>query len=191
MKICGDEGKRIETKRVKEDHPKSYRLYLILFLLSFGINLIFLGLFLEERIPWRSLLQERKGAREGQQGKWAKGMVPTPIIHVKPQDYLLLCQKHTKMLHLIRSEPDRLFIIKSFPCTVGSNNGDKREVGDLATPEGMYFLISFLSSLPGKYGSGAFPLNYPNLLDQKEGKRIAVFPIRIKEDLSNELVTGI
>ena len=191
MNLRGDEGKRIETKRVKEDHPKSYRLYLILFLLSFGINLIFLGLFFEERIPWRSLLQESKGAREGQQGKWPEGMVPTPIIHVKPQDYLLLCEKHSKMLHLIRSEPDRLLIIKSFPCTVGSNNGDKRDVGDLATPEGIYFLISFLSSLPEKYGIGAFPLNYPNLLDQKEGKKgsgiwLHGFPNHMERPLSSE-----
>jgi hypothetical protein len=191
MMVRGDEGKRIETKRVTEDHPKSYHLYLILFLLSFGINLIFLGLFLEERIPWRSLLQERKEAGEGQEGKWARGMVPIPIVHVKPQEYFLLCEKNAKTLYLFHSEPNRLALIKSYPCIVGSNNGDKREAGDLATPEGIYFLISFLSSLPEKYGSGAFPLNYPNLLDQKEGKRIAVFPIRIIEDLSNELVTGI
>ncbi len=50
---------------------------------------------------------------------------------------------------------------------------DKKVVGDLATPEGIYFLTSFLTgkSLPEKYGSGAFSLNYPNFLDQKEGKK--------------------
>jgi hypothetical protein len=105
MNLCGDEGKRIETERVKEGHPKPYRLYLILFLLSFSINLILLGLFFEERIPWKSLFQERKGPGEGQQGKWAEGMVPTPIIHMKAQEHLLLCEKNSKMLHLIRSEP--------------------------------------------------------------------------------------
>lgn len=186
-----EKGKGIETGSVKEDHPKSYRLYLILFLLSFGINLIFLGLFLQERIPWPSLFQERKVAREAQPGKWAEGNVPTPVIHVTPQDYLLLCEKSSKMLHLIRSEPDRLSLIKSFPCTVGSNNGDKRDVGDLATPEGIYFLISFLSSLPEKYGSGAFPLNYPNLLDQKEGKKgsgiwLHGFPNHLERPFSSE-----
>jgi len=191
MNLWGDEGKRIEAKRVKEDHPKPYRLYLILFLLSFSINLIFLGFFFEERIPWKSLFQERKGAREGQQGKRAEGRVPTPIIHMKPQDHLLLCEKSSKMLHLIRSEPGGLFIIKSFSCMVGSNNGDKREVGDLATPEGIYFLVSFLSSLPEKYGIGAFPLNYLNLLDQKEGKKgsgiwLHGFPDHMERPLSSE-----
>jgi hypothetical protein len=27
-------------------------------------------------------------------------MVSSPIVYVKPQDYLLLCEKHGKMLHL-------------------------------------------------------------------------------------------
>jgi murein L,D-transpeptidase YafK len=110
---------------------------------------------------------------------------------VKPQDHLLLCEKNSKTLHLVRSEPDRLFLSKSFPCTVGSNNGDKREVGDLATPEGIYFLVSFLPDLPEKYGIGAFPLNYPNLLDQKEGKKgsgiwLHGFPDHMERPLSSE-----
>lgn len=169
--VNNEDGKGIETKRVKEDHPNSYRLYLFLFLLSFSINLVFLGLFLEERIPWRSLFQERKEAGEGQRGKWAEGRIPIPIAHVKPQEVLLLCEKSSKTLHLFHSEPNRLVLDKSFACIVGSNNGDKREAGDLATPEGIYFLISFLSGLPEKYGCGAFSLNYPNFLDQKEGKK--------------------
>ena len=156
---------------VKENNRKSYRIFLILFLISFSTNLVFLGLLLEERIPWRSLFRERKEAREGQSGKWAEGMIPTPIAHVKPQEYLLLCDKSNKTLNLFHSEPNRLVLNKSFACIVGSNNGDKREAGDLATPEGIYFLISFLSGLPEKYGCGAFSLNYPNFLDQKEGKK--------------------
>ncbi len=182
MDLRGDEGKKIETKRVKEDHPKSYRLYLILFLLSFSINLIFLGLFFKERIPWKSLLQERKGAREGQQGKWAEGMVPTPIIHMKPQDHLLLCEKNSKMLHLIRSEPGRLLIIKSFPCTVGSNNGDKREVGDLATPEGIYFPIPFYRAFLKSTALEPFHSTTPTSWIRRRGKKAVasgstVFPI--------------
>jgi murein L,D-transpeptidase YafK len=191
MNLCGDEGKGIEIKRVKDNHPKPYRLYLILFLLSFSINLIFLGFFFEERIPWKSLLQERKEAREGQEGKRTEGMVPLPIVHVKPQEYFLLCEKNAKTLYLFHSEPNRLALIKSYPCIVGSNNGDKKEAGDLATPEGIYFLVSFLSNLPERYGSGAFPLNYPNLLDQKEGKKgsgiwLHGFPDHLERPFSSE-----
>jgi len=78
MNLCGDEGKRIDTKRVKEDHPKPYRLYLILFLLSFSINLILLGLFFEERIPWKSLFQERTGLGKDNRESGRREWFPLP-----------------------------------------------------------------------------------------------------------------
>jgi len=102
-----------------------------------------------------------------------KGMVPVPVIHVKNKEYFLLCEKNRRTLNLYRSEQNAFSLVKSYPCIVGSNNGDKRKAGDLATPEGIYFLLSHLTgkNLPEKYGSGALSLNYPNFLDQKEGKK--------------------
>jgi len=120
--------------------------------------------------------QEEKTAQEvktAQEIKAPQGMQPLPFIHIKGKDYFLLCEKRTKTLHLFRSEESAFPIVKTYPCIVGSNHVDKKEAGDLATPEGIYFLMSFLTgkSLPEKYGSGAFALNYPNFLDRKEGKK--------------------
>ena len=100
-------------------------------------------------------------------------MVPVPVIHVKNKEYFLLCEKNRRTLNLYRSEQNAFSLVKSYPCIVGSNNGDKRKAGDLATPEGIYFLLSHLTgkNLPEKYGSGALSLSYPNFLDQKEGKK--------------------
>jgi len=100
-------------------------------------------------------------------------MGPVPVIHVKNKEYFLLCEKNRRTLNLYRSEQNAFSLVKSYPCIVGSNNGDKRKAGDLATPEGIYFLLSHLTgkNLPEKYGSGALSLNYPNFLDQKEGKK--------------------
>jgi len=94
-------------------------------------------------------------------------MVPLPFVHIKNKDYFLLCDKQNRVLHLYRSEEGGFSLIKSYPCIVGSNNVDKREAGDMATPEGIYFLTSFMTGerLPEKYGAGAFSLNYPNFLD--------------------------
>jgi murein L,D-transpeptidase YafK len=181
-----------ELKKVSKDYRKSYRIFLVLFLLSFGANLFMLTLFLKERMglpsssppkPVSSLppeevkvaqelkgVEERKGVEEI---KVPQGMVPLPFIHIKNKDYFLLCEKRTKTLHLFRSEESTFPLVKTYPCIVGSNNVDKKEAGDLATPEGIYFLTCFLTgkSLPEKYGSGAFALNYPNFLDRKEGKK--------------------
>ena len=191
MKIDHEDGKRIETGSVKEDYRKSYRVFLILFLISFTINLIFLASYLEKSIPRRPLLKEKKEARDEQKGKRPEGGVPTAVVHLKQQEYLLLCEKNSKTLHLFHSEPNRLSFIKSYPCIVGSNHVDKKEAGDLATPEGVYFLTSFLSGLPEKYGAGAFSLNYPNFLDQKEGKKgygiwLHGFPNHMERPLSSE-----
>lgn len=163
--------------RVKKDYHKIYRVFLILFLLSFSANLFMLTLYFKERKGiLSSLRKESKRIQEvkaPQETKVPLGMVPLPFVHIKNKDYFLLCDKQNKTLHLYRSEESAFSLIKSYSCIVGSNNVDKREAGDLATPEGIYFLTSFLTgkSLPEKYGSGAFSLNYPNFLDQKEGKR--------------------
>ena len=155
---------------MKKDYRKYYRIFLTLFLLSFGANLFVLTFYLKERISWPSFLRKD---REAGKVRLAKGTVPFSLVYIKSKDFLLLCEKHSKTLHLYGSEENGFPLIKSYPCIVGSNNVDKREAGDLATPEGIYFLISFLEgkTLPEKYGLGAYSLNYPNFLDQKEGKK--------------------
>lgn len=57
-------------------------------------------------------------------------------------------------------------------CSTGKNKGTKIQSGDARTPEGVYFPIKFFSDeeLAAIYGSMAFDLNYPNILDEKEGK---------------------
>jgi len=176
--------------RVKRDYQKIYRVFLILFLLSFSANLFMLTLYFKEKKGGPSSLpKESKGIQEvkapqpevkalqevkaPQEAKPPLKMVPLPFLYVKNKDYFLLCDKQNRTLHSYCSEESGFSLIKSYSCIVGSNNVDKRQAGDLATPEGIYFLTSFLAgkSLPEKYGSGAFSLNYPNFLDQKEGKK--------------------
>lgn len=190
--VIHEDARKSETGSVKGDYRKSYRVSLVLFLISLSVNLVLLVLYFEKRIPrWESFLKERKTDREWQEGKLAEGMVPDSMIYVKPQEYFLLCEKNAKALHLFRSEPNRFDLVKSYSCIVGLNDGDKRKAGDLATPEGIYFLVSFLSNLPEKYGGGAFSLNYPNFIDQREGKKgsgiwLHGFPNHMERPLHSE-----
>ncbi len=57
-------------------------------------------------------------------------------------------------------------------CSTGKNKGTKIQSGDARTPEGVYFPIKFFSDgeLAPIYGSMAFDLSYPNIIDRKEGK---------------------
>lgn len=57
-------------------------------------------------------------------------------------------------------------------CSTGKNKGIKIRSGDARTPEGIYFPIKFFpdKDLGSIYGPMAFDLNYPNILDRKEGK---------------------
>ena len=63
-------------------------------------------------------------------------------------------------------------LIRDFYVSTGRKQGNKKIEGDLRTPEGVYFITSWIpdSELPEKYGMGAFPTNYPNALDRKLGK---------------------
>lgn len=67
-------------------------------------------------------------------------------------------------------EPPRL--IRDYYVSTGKKPGNKHVRGDLRTPEGVYFVTSWIpdEKLPEKYGIGAFPVNYPNELDRKLGK---------------------
>jgi murein L,D-transpeptidase YafK len=97
---------------------------------------------------------------------------PYPFVLAEADEYLLICEKDQKTLHLFRNTSNRFSLVKSYPCIVGANGLDKTRTGDLATPVGNYFSLRYIpgKSLPEKYGYGAFVLNYPNFLDRKARK---------------------
>ena len=57
-------------------------------------------------------------------------------------------------------------VIRKYQMTSGEVAGNKWVKGDKKTPNGVYFPLYYKTGLPKVYGSGAFPLNYPNVLDR-------------------------
>lgn len=59
-----------------------------------------------------------------------------------------------------------------FPCVTGQLDGDKQQVNDLRTPEGVYFVeYKIAGGLDFReYGGIAYTLNYPNPVDRLRGK---------------------
>lgn len=100
-----------------------------------------------------------------------------------PRQILALGQSVKKAL-LVDKSANRMYVfsrkdtgdvfeeVNDYYITTGKLVGDKSVKGDLRTPEGVYFVTSWISpnKLPSKYGIGAFPVNYPNELDKHNGK---------------------
>jgi hypothetical protein len=65
----------------------------------------------------------------------------------------------------------RMKLVADYYISIGQAGVDKRLEGDLRTPLGVYYITSSLDpdKLPDLYGSGALPLNYPNVLDNHRG----------------------
>ncbi len=92
------------------------------------------------------------------------------------ENYAIIVEKSTQQLILFICdgawhEVDRFF------CSTGKISGDKLLSGDKKTPEGVYFFINKFREkyLSKRYGSLAFPMDYPNqldLLDRKTGHSI-------------------
>lgn len=85
----------------------------------------------------------------------------------------VIVEKSTQRLWVFhRDEAGNFVARQQFDCSTGEVRGDKLVAGDKKTPEGVYF---FLTEYPDKYlapiyGTGAFPIDYPNVLDRRAGK---------------------
>ncbi len=86
----------------------------------------------------------------------------------------IVIDKSNHRLYVYKRQNDNLppKLVDDFYISTGKKRGDKFKKGDLRTPEGVYFITSWIpdNKLPEKYGIGAFPVNYPNELDVKLGK---------------------
>lgn len=85
--------------------------------------------------------------------------------------YALVIDKGSNRLYVYRNIGSGLppELVDDFYIVLGKKTGDKFREGDLKTPNGVYFVTSYLpdEKLPPLYGSGAFPVNYPNEFDRR------------------------
>ena len=87
----------------------------------------------------------------------------------------VIVDKGASRIYLVELESGKQRLVHSADIITGAAAGAKTKQGDLKTPEGVYYIVSYMNSekmhaLYGSYaaiyGSGAFPLNYPNPVDR-------------------------
>jgi murein L,D-transpeptidase YafK len=112
---------------------------------------------------------------------YAEEFYPTNILMMdaKFAHHVILVEKSTHKLHLYENSTTTPKLVKTYSTATGKFKGDKFISGDHKTPEGIYTIYDFLSKEEllkrhGKYaeiyGGGAFPMDYPNFMDERAGK---------------------
>ncbi len=103
------------------------------------------------------------------------GRLPRPLLALGARSEMaIVVDKRVHRLYVYRTEPGAVMprLVQDFYVSTGKLDGNKQSSGDLRTPEGVYFVTGHIpgEKLPEKYGIGAFPLDYPNALDRRQGK---------------------
>jgi len=104
-----------------------------------------------------------------------------PSTDVAPR-YLLQLPEKEKLALVLDSTKSTLFVFENtgktpryvadYYVTIGKNGLEKSREGDKKTPVGVYHVVSRLpkDKLTDFYGSGAYPISYPNEWDQMRGR---------------------
>lgn len=86
--------------------------------------------------------------------------------------HLILADLREKRVYLLENQPQGLRVLRHMYATIGKNGTRKQVQDDGRTPVGVYTFTRYLddAELPELYGSGAFPLNYPNSWDRRAAR---------------------
>lgn len=102
-------------------------------------------------------------------GTSVEGIPAGLILASQRLPHLFWIELRAGKLHLLeRTERGNYLRRITVPVSIGKNGFGKEFEGDKRTPVGVYHITSFLKEeqLPDYYGSGAYPLNYPNIWDR-------------------------
>lgn len=98
---------------------------------------------------------------------------PKFIWQLNPQQrYAIVVDTSKSTLYLYENVDGAARYVENFYISVGKKGSDKISEGDQKTPLGVYFINAHLSKnqLTDLYGSDAYPINYPNEWDARQGR---------------------
>lgn len=88
------------------------------------------------------------------------------------QKFALIMDAKKSRLYLYANEKGKPRFVADYYVTQGKLGSEKSKEGDKRTPIGVYHVTANLpkQKLTDFYGSGAFPINYPNEWDKRKGR---------------------
>jgi murein L,D-transpeptidase YafK len=104
----------------------------------------------------------------------AENRLPRQLLQLHPeQKHALLVESRRSRLYVFANAEGRPRLVADYYVTLGKNGIDKAREGDQKTPLGVYHVTANLprKKLTDFYGSGAFPINYPNEWDRRMGRK--------------------
>jgi murein L,D-transpeptidase YafK len=99
--------------------------------------------------------------------------VPRYLLQLQPdQKYAFVVDTARSTLYVFENDRGSPRYLADYYISVGKNGIDKVREGDKKTPVGVYHVTSSMprAKLADLYGAGAFPINYPNEWDRREGR---------------------
>jgi murein L,D-transpeptidase YafK len=114
-------------------------------------------------------LQRLRAYRE----KTPVDQIPRYLMQMRPdQKHAVVVDTKKSRVYLYANDNGRPRFVADYYMSHGKNGIDKMREGDQKTPIGVYYVTSYLpkSKLADIYGVGAFPINYPNDWDKRNGR---------------------
>lgn len=99
--------------------------------------------------------------------------VPKYLLRMQPeQSYAVVADTSRSRLYLYQNVKGEARYVTDYYISSGKNGAQKLKEGDQKTPIGVYFVTASLprNKLSDFYGSGAFPISYPNEWDRRHGR---------------------
>jgi murein L,D-transpeptidase YafK len=101
------------------------------------------------------------------------GTIPRHLLVLSPgQAHAIVVDASRSRVYVYENRAGVPRLVADYYTSLGKRGIDKLREGDQKTPLGVYHVTSSIpgSKLPDLYGWGAFPINYPNDWDRREGK---------------------
>jgi murein L,D-transpeptidase YafK len=127
-------------------------------------------------IPQQDIADLREEARARMQHhreSVPRNATPKYLLQMQPeQKYAIIADTRRSRLYMYQNVRGEARYLADYYISSGKNGSQKLKEGDKKTPVGVYFITGNLprEKLTDFYGSGAFPINYPNEWDKRHGR---------------------